>query len=304
VTSGEHLDLELSDEQRALAGSVRGFLAREHEPRLVWKGLAALGVLGVATPDGGGGALEIVAAMEELGRAGTPGPLVGTFMATQLLGDVDRDRVAAGDAVAAVGAPPLMPWAAVADVFIELSPDGAWLAQPDGAVTPVDTMAGEPWGRLRLERIQPLGGAERAIMIGDVAVAAYLVGAAEHLVAVTAQWLQDRVQFGRAIGEFQSMSHPLADVAIRTRAARSLTRAAAYSADHGATEAGPAAATARLSATQAALGATYRAHQSFGALGFTVEGPVAQMGQRIRQVSLHPPGPRAAREAALAAHGL
>jgi alkylation response protein AidB-like acyl-CoA dehydrogenase len=303
VTSGEHLDLELSDEQRALADSVRGFLAREHEPRLVWKGLAAIGVLGVATPEGGGGALEIVAAMEELGRAGTPGPLVGTFMATQLLGDADRDRLATGDAVAAVGTPPLMPWAAVADLFIELSQDGAWLAQPDGAVTAVDTMAGEPWGRLRLERIQPLEGAERAITIGDVAVAGYLVGAAEHLVAVTAQWLQDRVQFGRAIGEFQSMSHPLADVAIRTRAARGLTRAAAYGADHAATAAG-SAATARLSATHAALGATYRAHQSFGALGFTIEGPVAQMGQRIRQVSLHPPGPRAAREAALAAHGL
>ncbi len=302
--TAEHLDLDYSDEQQALAESVRGVAAREGDPAVLWKALAQLGVLGLATPEGGGGALEIAASMEALGHAAAPGPLAGTFMATQLVGPADRERLAAGDAIAAVGIPPLVPWAAVADVFVELDPDGgAWLARPRGDVEVVEMMAGEPWGRVAFERIEPLDDARRAIVIGDVAVGAYLVGAAEHLVAVTAQWLTDRVQFGRAIGEFQSLAHPLADVAIRTRAARSLVRTAAHAVDTGA-DAAPGAATARLSATHAALGATYRAHQSFGALGFTVEGPVARVGQRVRQISLHPPGPRAAREAALAAHGL
>ena len=86
----------------------------------------------------------------------------------------------------------------------------------------VETLAGEPWGRVALERLAPVDDARRrrALVIGDVAVAAYLVGAAGHLVAITSQWLQDRVQFGRPIGQFQSLAHPLADVAIRTRAAR------------------------------------------------------------------------------------
>jgi alkylation response protein AidB-like acyl-CoA dehydrogenase len=301
--TADHLDLDYSAEQLALADSVRGVAARERDPAVLWKALAELGVLGLATPEGGGGALEIACSMEALGHAAATGPLPGTFMATQLVGPVDRERLASGDAIAAVGAPPLMPWAAVADVFIELGPDGgAWLARAR-EVEAVETMAGEPWGRVTLERIELLAALPQAIVIGDVAVGAYLVGAAARLVAVTAQWLADRVQFGRAIGEFQSLAHPLADVAIRTRAARSLVRSAAYAADTSG-DAGPAAATARLSATHAALGATYRAHQSFGALGFTVEGPVAVIGQRIRQISLHPPGPRAAREAALAAHGL
>jgi hypothetical protein len=244
--------------------------------------------------------------MEALGRAGAPGPFAGTYMASQLVGEVDRGRLLSGDALASVGTPPLLPWAAVADVFVELAGDEAWLARAVGEIEHVDTLAGEPWGRVALVRVEPLGSSRRAVVVGDVAVAAYLVGAAEQLVAVTAQWLADRVQFGRPIGEFQSLSHPLAEVRIRTTAARGLTRSAAHAADTADQSSADAAsaATARLSATRAALDATYRAHQSFGALGFTVEGPVALLGQRIRQISLHPPGTRVAREAALAAHGL
>jgi len=52
------------------------------------------------------------------------------------------------------------------------------------------------------------------------------------------------------------------------------------------------------------MDATYSSHQAFGALGYTVEGPVALVGARVRQVSLHPPGPRAAREAALEPYDL
>jgi alkylation response protein AidB-like acyl-CoA dehydrogenase len=314
--SAEHLDLSYDDDAQALAESVRGFLTRwsaegadepSGVPSRLWKGLAELGVLGLATPEGGGGVQEIAAVMEALGEAGAPGPLVATFMAAQLVDASEREHLASGVHAASVGTPPLLPWAPVADVFVELTADGAWLARPDGEIEPVETLAGEPWGRVRLERLTPIDAAawRRSLVVGDTAVAAYLVGAASHLVAITGQWLQDRVQFGRSIGEFQSLAHPLADVEIRTRAARALTRIAAYAADT-ATDGGdaPAAATARLSATRAAVDATYRAHQSFGALGFTVEGPVARLGQRVRQVSLHPPGPAAARQTALAAAGV
>jgi hypothetical protein len=227
-------------------------------------------------------------------------------MATQLVGPPARERLASGDHVASVGSPPLLPWAPVAEVFVELAPDGAWRARPAGDVEPVDTLAGEPWGRVALQRVEPVDetARRRAIAVGDTAVAAYLAGAAGHLVAITSQWLRDRVQFGRPIAEFQSLAHPLADVEIRTRAARALTRTAAYAVDTTPERAGAPAATARLSATRAAVDATYRAHQSFGALGFTVEGPVARVGQRVRQVSLHPPGPAAARQTALATAGL
>jgi alkylation response protein AidB-like acyl-CoA dehydrogenase len=315
VTDAGHLDLSYSAEQDALADSVRGVVARwqadgDEEsamPWRLWKGLAGLGVLGLATAEGGGGVQEVAAVMEVLGEAAAPGPLVGTFMAVQLVGQPERDRLAGGDSIGSVGTPPLLPWAPVADVFVELAPDGAWLAGPQGEVEAVETLAGEPWGRVRLERLSAVDETARrqAGIVGDVAVAAYLAGAAGHLVAITSQWLQDRVQFGRPIGEFQSLAHPLADVAIRTRAARALTRIAAYAADSTDGRNAPtAAATARLSATRAAVDATYRAHQSFGALGFTVEGPVARVGQRVRQVSLHPPGPGTARQLVVAGAGI
>ena len=46
---------------------------------------AELGVLGLATPEGGGTVTTIAAAMEALGSANAPGPLVETFVAVQLL---------------------------------------------------------------------------------------------------------------------------------------------------------------------------------------------------------------------------
>ena len=225
--SDEHVDLSYDAEQDALAASVRGVVARWQagvgdddqggHPHGLWKELAELGVFGLATPEGGGGAQEIAAVMEVLGEAAAPGPLVPTFMAAQLTGEPERSRIASGDSVASVGSPPLLPWAAVADVFVELALDEAWVARPAGDVEAVETLAGEPWGRVALERLAPVDDAcrRRALVIGDVAVAAYLVGAAGHLVAITSQWLQDREQFGRPIGQFQSLAHPLADVAIR-----------------------------------------------------------------------------------------
>ena len=141
MTDAGHLDLSYSAEQDALADSVRGVVAWHIDsddpagiPHRVWKALAELGVLGLATPEGGGGAQEIAAVMEVLGEAGTPGPLVATFMATQLVTQPERDRLARGDGIASIGSPPLMPWAPVADVFVELSDDGAWLARPAGDI--------------------------------------------------------------------------------------------------------------------------------------------------------------------------
>lgn len=327
MSDGTVVDLGYGPDQQALADAVAGWAARHatdaavretHDamPWTLWSGLAELGVLGLGTEAGGGGAQEIAAVMEVLGAVACPGPLVAGFMANQLLdggpaGDV-LDDLAAGKAVVAVGTPPLVPWAPVAETFVELDADGtaAWVARvaAGGEVEAVETLGGEPWGRIALDRGAAIDGdrVDRAVTLGDIAVAAYLAGAAQQLVTLTAEWAADRKQFGKSIGEFQSVSHPLVDNHIRTGAARSLARMAAYAwDDRGSSDGGRSqAAAARLSATRAAVDATYRGHQAFGALGYTVEGPVAVLGQRIRQVSLHPPGPTAARRRALSQHGI
>ena len=299
------------DDQRELAASVRRFVERHvgddvaraevHEmPTPWWKGLAELGVLALGT-DGAGGALDVAAVCEELGRGAVPGPFAATFVAAQLLDGAERAPLIDGAAVVAVGELPLVAWSPVATQVIELDGPTAWLADVRGPVEEVATTAGEPWGRVTLERRRELDGVDRALAFGDVVLAAYLVGLGGRLLDVAVGYARDRKQFGRSIGEFQAVAHPLADVALGVRAAAALVRIAAAAWDDG--DAGAAAATARLSATRAALRAAYQAHQVHGAMGFTVEGPVAHLSHRARQVSLHLPVARL-RDAALSTHGI
>jgi alkylation response protein AidB-like acyl-CoA dehydrogenase len=305
------IDLDYDAEQAALADTVRRWCEHQasdsgvderdrqfHRP--LWDGLAELGVLGLGTPEGGGGALEIAAAMEQLGAANIPGPLAATFIATHLLPPDDRVAVASGELVVSVGSPPLMPWAPVAAIFIEVNDEDAWRAHPRTAIEPVETLGGEPWGRVELGRDERLDGAPRALAVGDVALGAYLAGAGERLLRVATAYARDRVQFGRPIGDFQAVAHRLAEVHLRLTAGRHLVRLAAHAIDSGSADAVTEAATARLSATRAGLEAAYTAHQTLGAMGFTIEGPVAGVARRIRHVSLLPPGPSRAREVVLA----
>ena len=313
------LDLEFDEDDAALASSVKRYCADRCSPdadaRLglqsntswpndLWRGFADLGVLALATPEGGGGATSIVAAMEQLGLANAPGPLVATFAAGQLVRDADRKAIGSGKVIVSMGEPPLMPWLPVAGVVIELAGDTAYLARIDGAVEAVDTLGGEPWGRARLERIEELAHVGPALDLANSALAAYLAGAGQRLLDATSQYAADRVQFRTAIGTFQAVAHPLADSALRLSAARSLARVAAYAIDGHDANASAMAASARISASRAALDMAYRAHQFFGALGFTVEGPIAGVSSRIRQLSMLAPRPAANRDAVLAMHGL
>jgi alkylation response protein AidB-like acyl-CoA dehydrogenase len=310
------LDLELDPAQRAVGDALAAFCrercpdARVRAlaggfPHELWRELAALGVLALATPDGDGGALEAVAALEALGGALFPGPLAATFFATQLLPEAEREAVASGDAVVALGAPPLLPFAPVARVFIEVEGARAWLARPAGPIEPVDTLGGEPWGRVALARGRELGETDRAHALHDLALAAYAAAAAQRLVDDTAEHARTRRQFGRALGEFQAVAHPLADCAMAVAAARGLARAAAFRFDRSdEPEARELAAAARLSAQHAGLMTAHSCHQLFGAIGVTLEGPVFHVSRRLRQLASQPPGDGPARQALLAAFGV
>ncbi len=86
------LDLDFDDAQRAIADAVARFCSEQCTddvvtatagavPADLWMGLAELGILGLVTAEGEGGAVELVAAMEAFGRAVFPGPLAATFFA-------------------------------------------------------------------------------------------------------------------------------------------------------------------------------------------------------------------------------
>jgi alkylation response protein AidB-like acyl-CoA dehydrogenase len=300
------LDLEFDDGQQAVAEAVAAFcreqcpdeVVRESAgtlPRALWRELADLGVLALCTPEGEGAALEWVAALESLGRFAFPGPLAATAFAGQCLPDAERARVVSGEAIVSLGAPPLLPFAPLADLFVETDGTHAWLARPDGQVTSVTTLGGEPWGRTALVRERELAGADRAAVLHDLVQAAYLAAAGERLVEDAAEHARTRRQFGRPIGEFQAVAHPLADCRIALTAARTLARTAAFHWDardgsdgSGWESAAPWAGAARLSATRAGLQALRTAHQVFGAIGITLEGPVFHVSRRIRQLASQP----------------
>jgi alkylation response protein AidB-like acyl-CoA dehydrogenase len=289
------LDLAWDDAQQAIADSVAAYCrdrctpdavraAADRFPAALWRELAELGVLGLATPEGVGGALEVAAAMESLGRAAHPGPLVETFFASQLLSANDRGRLAAGALVAAVGEPPIVVWAPLAQRFIEVAEGRAWLAEPDGPIEVVTTLGGDPAGRLGLARRAELGACDRAQALADVAGAAYLAAAGRALVDAAADHARVRKQFGRAIGGFQAVAHPLADAVIALDAAATLARVAAWEWDERDSRAGARAAAAWLSASRAAERAAHAAHQVFGALGAMRDGPAFFASRRILQL--------------------
>jgi alkylation response protein AidB-like acyl-CoA dehydrogenase len=289
------IDLEYDDVDAAFAESV----ARLCEARLAraagvtpawshewWRAAGELGILALTTPDGGGTVTTVAAAMESLGNADAPGPFVETFIAVQSLAEADAAALVTGDEVVAVKTGETIAWLPIASSVIELDAGHAYRARVTEPIVAVDSLAGEPWGRAKLERLDDLGDATRAIAVGDVAAAAYLVGEADHLLTAAARYAADRVQFKNPIGNFQAVAHPLADCYMRLAAARTVTRIAAHAIDSGDQHAAAASATARCSATKAALETAYRTHQTYGAIGFTIEGPIGNRSAKIRQMSL------------------
>ena len=312
------LDLAWDDGQQAIADALAHFCRErcgedatrdpsDAFPTALWRELAELGVLAIGSPEGEGGPREIAAAMESLGHAVFPGPLVASFFAVQLLPEKQRCAVADGSAVVSLGTPPLMPWAPHADLFIELQGERAWLAHGQRDAEALErTLGGELWGRVELTRERELEGVARARQLAQMAAAAYLAAAGQRLIADAAEHARTRKQFGRAIGEFQAVAHPLADSHMRLSAARALARAAACELADGGDRCAALSAAASLSAGAAALESVNVCHQVFGAIGITLEGPVFHVSRRIRQLASLPPGTGggAARGALLSHFGL
>lgn len=308
--------LDRDADREAVHGAVADYCRREcSDARLraavgrldadLWHGIAALGVLAIAAPGAEAGALELVAAFEALGEAAFPGPLVETVIALRLLPAEERSAVAAGRSIAAVGRPPLLAWAPEARLFLGLDERGAWLGRPAAAIEPHATLGGDPWGRTDLVPERALEGVAGALAWGRTAASAYLAAAGSRLIDAASEHARTRRQFGRPIGEFQAVAHPLADAAIHTDASRMLARLAAAELDAGAAGAEASAAAAWLSARASALRAVHTAHQVFGAVGITVEGPAFPISRRIRHLASLPvlAGP-GARELLLAERGL
>jgi hypothetical protein len=312
--AGRGLDLAFDDTQQAIGAALEalgvdqlGDAALRAQtgafPESPWRSLAELGVLALATPEGEGGALELVAALEPLGEAAFPGPLLAALFAVQLTRDAERAEIATGERIASVGAHGLFPFAERAALFFEVEGARVYRVEPETRAERVSMLGGEHWGRLRARRVAEIAEPARAFALHDLALGAFLSALGVALVRATAEHARVRKQFGRALGEFQAVAHPLADRLIELEAARMLARRAAC--DFDAHAAGGAdllqvrcaAAHARLSAKRAAVETAHVCHQLFGAVGITLEGPVFARSRRILQLASAIPGEESARSA-------
>ncbi|MEB3982621.1 acyl-CoA/acyl-ACP dehydrogenase [Mycobacterium sp. 663a-19] len=262
-----------------LPGAVRAWAAGDTAPgRKVWEQLANLGVTSLAVPekfDGiGADPVDLVVALERLGRWCVPGPVAESIAVAPVLlaSDDQAERcagLASGELIATVALPPQVPRAVDADTA-----GLVLLATDDGAGGVSEAATGECHRSVdpsrRLYDVTATGQSwradiKRAYEFGALATAAQLVGAAETLLNDAVDYAKQRTQFGRVIGSYQAIKHKLADVHIAIELARPLVYGAALSLQPRDVSA------AKAAASEAGLLAARASLQTHGAIGFTQE---------------------------------
>ena len=286
------MKFDLDTQQRDFAASIdaalsaadvpaaaRAWAAGSHEPGLaVWSTLAELGVTALAVSekyDGiGAHPVDLVVALEGLGKWAVPGPVVESLaVAPVLLAEDERSaHLASGELIATVAAPPSTPRALDADIagLVLIADDiGFREAQAGAQHESIDATR-------RVFDVTPIGGGvsldtSRAIDFGVLAISAQLIGAGQALLDRAVEYANQRSQFGRPIGSYQAVKHKLADVHIALELARPLVYGAALSlADESPTAARDVSA-AKVAAGKAAYQAARSSLQTHGAIGFTAE---------------------------------
>jgi len=304
------MEFEFSADQRMLQQTVRDFLEGECSPEWVrgqwqtetgrspefWRQLSEIGVPGLIVSEEHGGLgmdeTDLVLLLEEVGRVALAEPLTSTLVGSALLAalpdaelaDTWLPRVAAGEAILAVGHPcsPLVADAHVADLLLALVGDELH-ALPSGSFELEAQESNDGAQRLFRVRFEP--APETRIARGDLAdrligaavdrgavlCAAQALGVADRLVRLAADYAGQRVQFGVPIGSFQAVKHMLADVMVKTEYARSHVQRAAYSVAHDVSARSVDVSMAKIGACEAALAAGRASLQVHGAIGYTYE---------------------------------
>jgi alkylation response protein AidB-like acyl-CoA dehydrogenase len=108
-------------------------------------------------------------------------------------------------------------------------------------------------------------------------IGAQAVGIAQGALDATIAYVKDRRQFGKSVSDFQGVQFMLADMAMRTEAARQLVYVAAAKAERGEPDLTFVSAAAKVTASDAAMSVTTDAVQLFGGAGYTRDFPVERM---------------------------
>jgi 3-oxochol-4-en-24-oyl-CoA dehydrogenase len=293
--------LASTDERAALGAAVRGFadragltgLARvaadttDDDVPAYW---AALGDQELLALPWDARVIEVCVAVEELGRAIAPGPVVPTMLAALLIRRYGSDRLGAavekaardGSFSAAVSINgQLLGGAGVGTVLAPI--DGAWYAV-DAADLDLTSSAGfDPTRRVAVAGTAPVASPERrlssltddeVLATAAVLLVAEAAGVAAWCVDTAVDYAKVREQFGQPIGGFQAVKHRCADMLCDLELARAAAWDAASALDDPDTDADAralAVAVAAAVAPQAAVDVAKSLIQVLGGIGFTWE---------------------------------
>lgn len=283
----------LDNSHTDFAASIDSLLAKADTPAVIrawntgdtgpgvklWQRLAETGVTGLLIAEEHGGlgadAIDMVVAVERLGKHAVPGPVAETIaVAPSLLAQADPARLEAlaEGSLATVAAPPAVPYAVDADAAdLVLLVDGSTVS----TATPGTVHGSVDLSRRLFEvaATEQLGTADanRAFDLGALATAAQLQGLGKAMLEITTEYAKQRKQFGRVIGSQQAIKHHLAGVAVGLEMAQPLLLGAAMAVRDGSPTAGRDVSAAKVACGDAAYRASRVALQVHGAIGYTQE---------------------------------
>lgn len=281
------MDFSFTPEQEELRAQARAFLEATRAP--TWAQVAELGWTGVSVGEEHGGAglgfLEEAVLYEELGRALAHLPYHSTVacLLPALPGELQA-RVAGGEDCWTLALGPLVADLDTATRVAFVGGDGIYelvgcereVLETTDETRPLGVVVGGEAGE-RLASSEALP-ALRSRSLAALALEA--CGAGRRALELAVAYASEREQFGRAIGVYQAVSHPLADAYTQLELARSLALWAAWCVATGDAQAPQAAAAAKSLAAEAAVFACERAIQTHGGTGFTWEHPLHRYYKR------------------------
>ncbi len=281
------MDFSFTPEQEELRAQARQFLAANPEP--AWRELSELGWTGVSVAEAEGGAglgfLEEAVLFEEMGRALTHAPYWATV--GSLLPALPPDlqgEVARGEASWALAVGPLVSDLDSVQRVAVIGGDSIWelvgfereVLRTNDETRPLGVVVGGEVGRA-LASTELLPGL-RARSLAALALEA--CGAGSRALELAIDHAKGREQFGKPIGVFQAVSHPLATTYMELELARSLALWAAWCVAEGDPQAPIAAAAAKARCGEVAVTACERSIQVHGGIGFTWEHPLHRLLKR------------------------
>ncbi len=272
------MDFSFTPEQDELRAQARAFLAGNPEPS--WAELAELGWTGVSVPESAGGAglgfLEQAILHEEMGRALTHSPFWSTVAVVLPALPLDlQAEVATGEASWTLALGPLVPDLDTAERVVIVGGDSLHelegfereVLQTNDVTRPLGVVSGgSPGRRLAGTELLPT---IRARSFAALALEACGIGTRALELAVG--YAKEREQFGKPIGVFQAIAHPLATTYMELELARSLALWAAWCIAEDDPQARLAASAAKAQCAEAAVAACERSIQAHGGTGFTWE---------------------------------